>query len=166
MGAPEESSSNKPLSGAPIFVIRPATPTDIPAVFSLERSLASAAHWPEASYNQIFAPGSPSRIALVLEDESHSLHGFVIARLASGECELENIAVSQNLQRAGAGTLLLQSLMVAVREREVQSIHLEVREWNTAACALYVKCGFASTGRRAKYYSNPEEDAVLYSIQL
>ena len=166
MGAPEESSSNKPLSGAPIFVIRPATPTDIPAVFSLERALASAAHWPEASYNQIFAPGSPSRIALVLEDESHSLHGFVIARLASGECELENIGVVPHLQGHGAGTLLMESLIAAAREHNINSIHLEVRESNTAARALYVKCGFASTGRRPKYYSNPEEDAVLYSIQL
>ena len=60
----------------------------------------------------------------------------------------------------------MQSLIAAARERKLQSIHLEVRESNNAARALYVKCGFASTGRRPKYYSNPEEDAVLYSIQL
>lgn len=157
MRAPKESS---PLR------IRPATPDDIPAVLSLERAVASAAHWAELAYSQIFAPNFPARIALVLEDKSHSLCGFVIARLASGECELENIAVSPSLQRAGAGTLLLQSLMAAARERNVHSIHLEVRESNNSARALYEKCHFESTGRRPKYYAKPEESAVLYSIQL
>jgi [ribosomal protein S18]-alanine N-acetyltransferase len=146
--------------------IRPATPADIPAILCLEHALASAAHWGEPAYRQIFAPDSPSRIALVLEDEGYSLCGFVVARLIPGECELENIAVSQSLQRAGAGTLLLRSLVAETRQRNLHSIRLEVRESNAAARSLYVKCGFASMGRRPKYYSNPEEDAVLYSIQL
>ena len=88
-------SPNEPLSGARVFMARPATPADIPAILSLECALASAAHWPEAAYKEIFAPDAPARIALVLEDESHSLHGFVIARLTSGECELENIGSRQ-----------------------------------------------------------------------
>jgi ribosomal-protein-alanine N-acetyltransferase len=95
----------------------------------------------------------------------------VIARLTSGECELENIAVAPGLRRKGAGTQLIQSLIAAARERGAHSIFLEVRESNNAARALYEKCGFANTGRRPRYYSSPEEeeeeeDAVLYSLHL
>jgi ribosomal-protein-alanine N-acetyltransferase len=92
--------------------------------------------------------------------------GFVIARLTSGECELENIAVSPSSQRKGAGTQLIQSLIATARERSVHRVHLEARESNSAARALYEECGFAITGRRPKYYSGPVEDAVLYSIHL
>ncbi len=166
MRAPEESSPNKTLPAAPVFSTRPATQADIPAVLSLERALASAAHWPESSYKEVFAPDASSRIALILEDGTQLPCGFVIARLTSGECELENVAVAPSLQRRGAGTKLIQSLIAAARERGAHSIHLEVRDSNNAARALYEKCGFANTGRRPRYYSNPGEDAVLYSIQL
>jgi ribosomal protein S18 acetylase RimI-like enzyme len=39
--------------------------------------------------------------------------------------------------------------------------HLEVRESNEAARALYAKFRFQETGRRKNYYSNPGEDALL-----
>ena len=166
MRAPEESSSSKTLRAAPVFITRPATQADIPAVLSLERALANAAHWSEAAYSQIFAPDAPARLAIVLEDKNRALCGFVIARLIGGECELENIAVAPTLQRKGAGTQLIEALIASARVRNARSIHLEVRESNTAARAFYLKRGFASRGRRPKYYSNPEEDGVLYSIQL
>ena len=84
----------------------------------------------------------------------------------SGECELENIAVGPSLPRKGAGTQLIQCLIAAARKRSVHSIHLEVRESNSAARTFYEKCGFANTGRRPKYYSDPQEEAVLYSLHL
>jgi [ribosomal protein S18]-alanine N-acetyltransferase len=164
--APDKPSSASPAPGQSVFRARPAAPADIPSILVLERATLSAAHWPESAYHEVFAPEAPARIAILLEDESHVVCGFVIARLTSGECELENIAVAPGLQRKGVGTQLIQSLIGAARERSAHSIHLEVRDSNNAARSFYEKCGFANAGRRPKYYSGPEEDAVLCSLHL
>jgi len=151
-------------------VIRAATPEDVAAIFALERSTPSAAHWPETTYRSVFDPGSPRRIALVaVHKPSHTYHtlcGFVLARLAGGDCELENIFVSPQKQHRGLGSRLVRSLASASRKHNAARILLEVRESNTAARALYEKCGFAITGRRPNYYTDPIEDAVLYTLQL
>ena len=163
---PDELSTKELAPGEPAFLARPATPADVPAIISIERAALSAAHWQENSYREVFAPESPARIAILLEDERHSPCGFVIARLTSGECELENIALLPSLQRKGAGTQLIQSLISAARERGAHSIYLEVRESNRVARAFYERCGFAKIGRRPQYYSDPQDDAVLYSLHL
>jgi ribosomal protein S18 acetylase RimI-like enzyme len=38
---------------------------------------------------------------------------------------------------------------------------LEVRASNAAARALYASAGFVAVGRRARYYRDPDEDAVV-----
>src|SRR5579864_1956276 len=150
-------------------IIRAATPEDVAAIFALERSTPSAAHWPETTYRSVFDPGSLRRIALVaVHKPSHTHHtlcGFVLARLAGGDCELENIFVSLKMQHRGLGSRLLQSLAAAARSQNATRIFLEVRESNAPARALYEKCGFALTGRRPNYYTDPT-DAVLYTLQL
>jgi ribosomal-protein-alanine N-acetyltransferase len=60
----------------------------------------------------------------------------------------------------------VQSLATAARNHSASRIFLEVRESNAAARALYKKCGFAVTDRRAAYYAGPTEDALLYTLQL
>jgi [ribosomal protein S18]-alanine N-acetyltransferase len=43
---------------------------------------------------------------------------------------------------------------------------LEVRSANLPAQALYQKHGFRAIARRADYYSEPREDAVVMSLVL
>jgi ribosomal-protein-alanine N-acetyltransferase len=151
-------------------VIRPATPEDVAAIFALERSIPSAAHWPESTYRGAFGEEGPRRIALVATDElgktRAAILGFVLARIVDGDCELENIFVAPRSQHRGVGSELLRSLAAAARTHNATSVFLEVRESNRAARALYEKCGFAVTGRRPNYYADPIDDAVLYTLQL
>jgi ribosomal-protein-alanine N-acetyltransferase len=146
-------------------VIRAATPADVAAIVALERSIPSAAHWPETTYRSVFDPASPKRIALVATHDN-AICGFVLARLAGGDCELENIFVGPQNQHRGLGSQLVQSLANAARNHKATRLFLEVRESNMAARALYKKCGFAVTDRRAAYYTDPTEDALLYTLQL
>ena len=53
------------------------------------------------------------------------------------------------------------NLLRCLRGR-ARTILLEVRESNSAARKLYEKCGFVQSGRRQRYYKQPEEDAILY----
>jgi ribosomal-protein-alanine N-acetyltransferase len=100
------------------------------------------------------------RLALLADVDG--VAGFVIAREVAGEWELENIVVAPRLQGRGIGSALLGELCDRVRSAGGTKLLLEVRESNAAARRLYESQGFNVTGRRKNYYSNPEEDALLF----
>ena len=50
--------------------------------------------------------------------------------------------------------------------RGAKAVFLEVRESNYAARALYEKWAFVESGRRRRYYQDPNEDAILYRIDF
>jgi ribosomal-protein-alanine N-acetyltransferase len=145
--------------------IRVGRSGDLGAMVALERSSPTAAHWPESFYAELFEKGAAERISLVVEEEGE-LRGFLVARVIGDECELENVVVAESSQRRGLGSKLIRTLIDEVGDRKVARIFLEVRESNLAARALYLKCGFAISGRRASYYADPREDAVLYTLRL
>lgn len=156
--------------------IRPALPADIPEILTLERQCVTAGHWTEAQYRRAFYPGSPPRLALVVEAESPSspqadvesatILGFLIAQHLAPEWELENLVVAPNARRHGIGKRLLQALLDQARKTASSSVFLEARESNAPARALYEQAGFEQSGRRAFYYTNPSEDAILYRQSL
>ena len=69
-------------------------------------------------------------------------------------------------RRAGAGALLLNGAMAAARARGATAVHLDVRESNAAARALYARFGFTEVGRRRAYYREPVEDALMLRSDL
>jgi ribosomal protein S18 acetylase RimI-like enzyme len=83
--------------------------------------------------------------------------GFALYRLVAGEGELLNLAVDPKARRGGVGSALLTHMMGLA-----ELWHLEVRESNAAAIALYQAAGFSQVGRRAEYYSDGEA-ALLFS---
>lgn len=144
--------------------IRPATAADLPALLALERQAVTAAHWSQQQYKTLF-DSDPLRVALVMEEES-AVQGFLVARTLSREFEIENIVVSVSARRRGVGTSLLRGFLDLARRPDVQAVFLEVREANAAARALYQKLSFRQTGRRPRYYRDPEEDAIIYRLDL
>ncbi len=144
------------------MTIRPAISADIPRLLALERHAATAAHWAEADYQKLFARGAPERLAMVLEEEG--IVAFIVARGVGAEWEIENVAVAGTARRRGLGTRLLGELLKQVRARGAEGVFLEVRESNRAARMLYEKWAFVESGRRAGYYRDPAEDAILYRL--
>jgi ribosomal-protein-alanine acetyltransferase len=160
--------------------IRTATPADIPDMLELERQSATAAHWTEGQYHQVFQSpesGPSQRLALVI-DQDHdarpeprstmesTLIAFLVANHLGSEWELENIVVESTFRRKGVGTRLLNELFTRARGTHSADVFLEVRESNQAARALYAKWGFEQDGCRRGYYTNPPEDAILYRRSL
>ena len=103
---------------------------------------------------------------LALLAESGQVCGFLLARTAGPEWELENLVVAPDRQRQGLGTALVQALLQHGRQQHALAVLLEVRASNLAARALYHGCGFVEGGRRTRYYQHPEEDAILYRYSL
>jgi ribosomal-protein-alanine acetyltransferase len=134
-------------------------------MIDLERQSDGASHWREADYARIFAEGSPSRLALVAE-ENGCIAAFLVASHVGPEWEIENVAVAPDARRRGLGSQLVREFLDTANQRGAESVFLEVRESNRAARALYEKGGFSETGRRKSYYSGPPEDAVVYRKSL
>jgi ribosomal-protein-alanine acetyltransferase len=122
-------------------------------------------HWPEQTYQTAFQPGAPERCLWVIEDGGR-LQAFLIARFSAAECELENLVVASQHRRRGLASQLLQALVAIARQRNLERVLLEVRESNHAARACYERAGFKENSRRKAYYTQPLEDAILFSLTL
>jgi ribosomal-protein-alanine N-acetyltransferase len=145
--------------------IRQATAADIAALRGVEAHAATAAHWTAETWEQVFHPGGLPRLALVWE-EGTSLVAFVIVLCLDTEWEIENIVVTGSARRRGLGARLLGEVLRRAREAGAGAVFLEVRESNQAARALYERWDFVGSGRRAGYYADPPEDAILYRFSL
>ena len=150
------------LPGNIIPVIRPASRPDIPAMMAIEKQAVTAAHWSAAQYEDVFSSSNASlqRISLVITADSTVL-GFLVARGFDQEWEIENLAVAGGAGRRGLGTRLLGEFLDLARAEGARGIFLEVRESNRAARSLYEKWAFVESGKRVRYYHDPDEDAVV-----
>ena len=71
--------------------------------------------------------------------------------------ELLNIAVDPAHRRSGVATRLIGNI-------DSPNLLLEVRESNLEAQNLYQKLGFVEIGRREKYYTEPDETAIVMRL--
>ena len=94
------------------------------------------------------------------------VYGYVGLVMVPYEADITNITVSGECRRQGIATALLEELFCRCPEKGVTVVHLEVRESNAPARALYEKLGFVVDGRRKHYYTGPTEDAILMTKQL
>ena len=156
------------MSGEADLRVRQMRADDLPRVLEIERALKDAPHWTPSAWQRVLDPGAARRRVVVVAEnsESNMVLGFAVAALAAPEGELEAVAVAPEWQRHGVARRLFGGLADELRRVEVWEVFLEVRASNQAALGLYGALGFAETGRRERYYSDPEEDAVLMQIRL
>jgi ribosomal-protein-alanine acetyltransferase len=100
------------------------------------------------------------------QQRSHSLAGYIVARMGADELHINNVAVREIYRRRGIGRSLLDCILQEGKRSGVGCAFLELRAGNHAALTLYEKCGFRVTARRERYYSEPVEDALVMAIQL
>ena len=119
--------------------------------------------WSRMAWAEVLT-GEPKRVALVADDEWQA--GFAVATVVGPEAELELIAVAPERQRRGVARALMAELAGRAKAAGAEEMLLEVRAGNGAALSLYEHAGFVVTGRRARYYREPVEDAVLMWMRL
>ena len=107
-----------------------------------------------------------ARLARAPIIEHQRIAGYIVARESAGELHINNVAVRVQYRRRGIGIALLSRIVEAAKGLKVQVAFLEVRSGNHAAQELYKKIGFKPIARRADYYSEPREDAVVMSLTL
>jgi ribosomal-protein-alanine N-acetyltransferase len=107
-----------------------------------------------------------ARTAKSVNVESAPIAGYIVARETAGELHINNFAVRPEFRRRGIGATLLNQVLDEARRRKANAAFLEVRSTNHIAQALYEKSGFRPIAKRANYYSEPMEDAVVMSMEL
>lgn len=142
--------------------VRRMTMEDGAAVAEMEHQLFSDA-WSEKSILETLE--QKNSICLMAEKAGRAA-GYILAYTAADEAEIARIAVAKELQRQGVARTLLAELEAICRTEAIAKILLDVRSGNEAARSLYEKAGFTEDGIRQRFYENPEEDAVLMSMQV
>lgn len=142
--------------------VRRAAKSDMPDILAIERDCFSPP-WSEESLLREVC-GDDAFFAVATEDGV--VLGFVILRRAADEGEIFQIAVTRPARNRGAADKLIRSAIRWAADNALSALYLEIRASNTPAAGLYLKHGFAVTGRRKKYYADPDEDAYIMSRLL
>ena len=144
------------------LVIRRAKLGDVPAMARIERKSFDSP-WSADEIAKDVTAGD-SVYAAVAECGGETA-GYADMRIVAGEAQIYNIAVTPGSRRRGIGEALLEHMIEAGKERGCSLVTLEVRAGNEAAMELYKKLGFHEVGRRASYYAEGGEDAVLMDLE-
>lgn len=94
------------------------------------------------------------------------LVGYIVAHFLAPEAHILNIAVVATMQRQGVGRLLVDTVLNEAIRCGVKKVFLEVRASNLPAIKLYEQLGFKKQGVRKKYYTDTNEDALIYLSEL
>ena len=103
---------------------------------------------------------NPLALWLVAVDNG-AVIGYIGSQSVMGEADMMNLAVTPNYRKNGVGKRLVTALIDRLKENDVTSLTLEVRDSNQSAISLYNKEGFLLVGRRPGYYQMPKEDALI-----
>jgi ribosomal-protein-alanine N-acetyltransferase len=105
----------------------------------------------------------------VARDSNGILSGYLLLMIMVDEAHLLNIAVRRDVQGTGIGRLLLDHAVTLTRERNLNSILLEVRPSNGHAVDVYERYGFVGIATRRGYYpaaENRREDAIVMRLTV
>jgi len=143
--------------------IRAATPADLDDIVEIERASFGDPWSRSLFFDALF--GKHARFDAAV-DAAGAVYGYLVAQIVADEAEVLNLAVAPDRRRTGAGARLLRGFLDDARAQGVTTVHLDVRESNAAARALYARFGFAEVGRRRGYYREPVEDALVLRTDL
>ncbi len=155
--------------------IRPMIQDDLRLIRAWMNEAPGAPAWSEDDFAAVVKAPSANERRLrrgwIAEQTGSGMAGFAVATGltipgAPAECELEFVLVPPQLRRRGIGGMLLHAVLNWGRDLQADHIRLEVRESNAGAVRLYERCGFRIEERRAAYYANPPEDALLMRRRL
>jgi ribosomal-protein-alanine N-acetyltransferase len=74
--------------------------------------------------------------------------------------------IREAAHRRGLGRHLVVKFLETARSCSAEVVFLEVRESNQGARSLYEQLAFVESGRRPRYYSDPQEDAIQYRLKM
>lgn len=139
------------------------TALSIPSVAALEEACFSHP-WKRESIEECFQ--NPAYYFFVAKDEENQVAGYIATYIVRDEAFVENVCVSPDARRQGIGKALVKRAMENAKSNGASFLSLEVRRSNKPAIELYSGLDFDIEATRKKYYSDPEEDALIMTCHF
>ncbi len=134
---------------------------DLPDIQSIERE-SFPTPWTEGMFlDELKAKHAQCLVVKVEIDGKEIIGAYIIFWTVVDEVHLHNLAVRKEFRRQGLACNLMGLMKDIAGQVGISRLTLEVRENNAAALRLYEKCGFVVKGRRPRYYSDTNEDALI-----
>lgn len=90
--------------------------------------------------------------------------GFAGIKIVLDSADIMNIVIKKDNRNCGIGYLLLIELLSIAKQKNINTITLEVNENNLPAIHLYEKLGFKKIAERKKYYQNTYDAFIMQII--
>lgn len=134
---------------------------DLPEILAIERE-SFQTPWTEGMFVDELSTKHAQCLVVKVEIEGKAvIAAYIIFWLVAGEVHLHNLAVKREFRRQGLAHSLMKLMRSIAAQLGTTRLLLEVRVSNTEAIGLYRKCGFVVKGRRPRYYSDTQEDALI-----
>jgi len=134
---------------------------DLPEILAIERE-SFKTPWTEGMFIDELKTRHAQCLVVKIDFDGKAVVGaYIIFWVVADEVHLHNLAVKKEFRRQGlAGDLMNLMKHMAGQLGAVRQT-LEVRVSNNEAIGLYRKCGFIVKGRRPRYYTDTQEDALI-----
>jgi len=137
------------------YQLRKMIISDLERVLEIEEGIFSSPWTEEMFIHEIEMHDS---FICVSKDE---IEGYICGWNIIDEYHITNVGVDKKFQSKGVASFMLGQLLSMRIETGMRYFFLEVRESNQKAISLYLKFGFEVIGKRKKYYTEPQEDALI-----
>jgi ribosomal-protein-alanine N-acetyltransferase len=133
---------------------------DVAEVAAIEKA-SFHTPWPKRAFLDELRHPEISRCIVLRAPEGGPVAGYACCWVVGDELMINNVAVAAGARRRGGGRELMRHVMRAGALEGCASAWLEVRPSNDAAIRLYQGLGFEVVGRRRRYYTDTQEDALV-----
>lgn len=136
---------------------------DVDAVAALEQ-ISFSTPWPKDAFrNEMTINQHAKYVVGVL---GSTIVAYCGMWLILDEAHITNIAVHPDYRGYKIGEKLMRQMIELANFLGGKRMTLEVRPSNEIARNLYAKLGFIEQGRRKKYYSDNNEDAIIMWVNI
>ena len=147
--------------------IRLADKDDLRVIVAMQEKSPEAVHWTQDDYERLMDDaGGKILVAELPTMDPPKILGFAAFHRVIDEVEVRNMAVDPEHRHQGVGRALLETARDRLMQAGAKRVFLEVRASNKPALSLYYSIGFAMHSRRADYYRDPQEDALVLALEL
>jgi ribosomal-protein-alanine N-acetyltransferase len=139
-----------------VYKVRPLKKDNLPEVLRLNlRCFRNGENYTKHTFAYLF--NAPNTLSYRVVTPSDETVGFVFVMInQNGSGHLTTIGVAPEHRRRGIAEMLLNQVDLALRNRNVSTVVLEVRVSNNAAQKLYRGSGYTVVQRIENYYVNGE----------
>ena len=98
---------------------------------------------------------------VAIDNTTNKVVGYIGCELLVDHADITAVATHKDYLKQGIASSLLIALENILREKNIDSIFLEVRTSNIAAINLYTKLNYSKISTRSKYYDNIEDANIM-----